>query len=171
MPKRIIRKVVKITLLVVGEGAAEKAFIEHMKGIYAAGVFNQKVSVDAADGGSQSAMIRYIARIIGHVIYARTVLLLDTDIPITTRDRKEAKKQKIELIEATPWCLEGMLLEVLGQPTPATTKACKSVLHAQLSGPETSKQSYAPLFAKAILDSSTKAQIIRLKGLLSNSVS
>jgi|GEM_PF-5766477 hypothetical protein len=33
MPKRRIRKVVKTTLLVVGEGAAEKAFIEHMKGI------------------------------------------------------------------------------------------------------------------------------------------
>ena len=85
-------------------GAADKAFIEHMKGIYAAGVFDQKVSVDAADGGSPGAMIRYIARTIVHVSYDRTVLLRDTDIPITTRDRKAAKKQKLELIEATPRC-------------------------------------------------------------------
>ena len=65
-----------------------------MKGIYAAGVFDQKVSVDAADGGSPGAMIRYIVRTNCHVSYHRRVLLLDTDVSITPKDRKEAKKAK-----------------------------------------------------------------------------
>jgi len=56
------KKVLKTTLLAVGEGAADKAFIDHMKGIYCAGVTTQKVTTDAADGGAPSAMIKSIVR-------------------------------------------------------------------------------------------------------------
>ncbi|GAM63681.1 hypothetical protein JCM19232_2661 [Vibrio ishigakensis] len=61
-----------------------------------------------------------------------------------------------------------MLLEVLGKPAGFDSTDCKERLHPMLSGPETSKESYADRFPKGVLDSAQKKQIVRLRQLLSN---
>jgi hypothetical protein len=162
------RHVLKATLLAVGEGAADRAFVEHMKGIYSAGVTTQSVKVDSANGGSPKDMIDYVVRTNRHTAYDRKFLLIDTDKPITQAERKKAKQEKIELVESTPLCLEGMLLEVLTQPIPANSTDCKRQLHTQLDGPATNKRSYKPLFDKPVLDATPKDQIKRLIALLSH---
>lgn len=162
------RKVQKATLLAAGEGVVDKAFINHMKGIYARGVKTQTVTVDAADGGSPQDMINYLVRKNRHASFDRKVLLLDSDVTIPQQARDKARKSGIELIESTPLCLEGMLLELLGQQVSRSAVSCKSTLHSQLSGEPTNKNSYSPLFDKPVLDASTKQQIERLIALLEN---
>lgn len=163
------RKVQLATLLAVGEGPADKAFIEHMRGIYSQKT-EQKVTVKAEDGGSPSVMISNVVRKYQHAAFDRRVLVLDEDVPITAADRRKAKREKVELIVSTPICLEGMLLALLEQhmPVGATANDCKNKLHPQLSDRPTRCASYRELFPKPLLDSTEKEQIVRLRALLSN---
>jgi len=49
------RKVKLSSLIVVGEGPHDKAFINHMKDLYDNRTSGQKVKVESADGGSPMA--------------------------------------------------------------------------------------------------------------------
>ena len=164
-----IRKVKLATLLIVGEGAHEKAFLQHMKSIYD-GENNQAVKVDAVSGGSPIEMIDDTLRKYNHAEYDRKVILLDADVTIRQQDRDKAKKYKIELIVSSPVCLEGMLLEVLGYRVPEFSSAteCKRRLQPLLSGEPTKSMSYAKCFTKTLLDSTIKEQIRKLIKLISN---
>jgi len=164
-----IRKVKLATLLIVGEGAHEKAFLQHMKLIYD-GENNQAVKVDAVSGGSPIEMIDDTLRKYNHAEYDRKVILLDGDVTIRQQDRDKARKHKVELIVSEPVCLEGMLLDVLGHKVPEFSSAadCKKRLHPLLAGEPTKSVSYAKCFAKDVLDSTVKEQILRLIKLISN---
>jgi len=163
------RRVKLATLLVVGEGLAEKAFIEHMKGLYSQNT-GQKVTVKGEGGGSPSVMIFNVLKNYQHAKYDRVILMLDEDVPITAQDEAKARRNNITLIVSSPVCLEGMLLSILEQVIPfgASSSACKDLLHPQLSGSATRKESYSNLFPKPLLDRTEKAQIVSLRELLSN---
>lgn len=156
------------SLLVVGEGACDKAFIKHMNRLYSSPHTGQKVKVDSGDGGSPASVIQTTIRKYKHVAYDRRFILLDSDIPIRQQDFDKAKSAKIELIISSPICLEGMLLDVLDQPIPCSNRACKDCLHAQLVGSPVSALSYAELFPKPLLDATLKEQIIRLRRIIMN---
>ena len=132
MAKKKSRSVKLASLIVVGEGAHDKAFISHMKSLYD-GETGQTVKVDSADGGSPKDIIKTTDRKYKHTAYDRRYTLMDSDVPITQQDRDSARKLKIQLILSEPVCLEGMLLEVLGQRAPNTAASCKASLHPQLS--------------------------------------
>lgn len=166
--RRNPRYVKKSTLLVVGEGPSDKAFLNHLKEIYCHNTY-QKVTVEAEDGGSPDVMVHNVIRKHQHQAFDRKVLLLDEDIHITDAIWAKAHKGKLELIISTPTCLEGMLLEVLGyQVGIIESHHCKSHLHPMLSGPETKRESYRELFPKTVIDSCSKEQIVRLRQLLKN---
>ncbi len=59
---------------------------------------------------------------------------MDSDIVIDEKTKKLAKENNIHIIESIPLCLEGMLLDVLGQTIPSTSIKCKNILYPQLSG-------------------------------------
>lgn len=164
-----VRKIKLATLLIVGEGLHEKAFLQHMKLIYD-GQNNQTIKVDAASGGSPIEIIDEAIRKYNHADYDKKIILLDTDVTIRQQDRDKARKKNIELIISSPICLEGMLLEVLGHRVPELSSAtdCKKRLHPLLSGTPTKPSSYAQIFPKAVLDEATKDQIVRLKNLINN---
>ncbi len=158
------------TLLIMGEGAHERAFLQHLKLLYDNRENGQKLTIDAASGGSPIEIIDETIRKSNHAGYDRKLILLDTDVKIRQQDRDKAKKNKIELIISTPVCLEGMLLDILGINVPESlaSASCKSRLHARLAGLPTSSASYAELFTKPILDASAKEQIVKLKKIISN---
>lgn len=168
MRKKKVRHASIASLIVVGEGPHDEAFIGHMKVLYDNRATNQKVKVESADGGSPSDIINYVVRK-KHISYDRKVILMDSDIPLKQQDRDNAKKNNITLIQSTPICLEGMLLEVLGLKAPKSNDACKSKLHPRLSGSPTMKSSYASLFTKDVLDTTAKSQIVQLREYISNS--
>lgn len=164
-----IKKVKLTTLLIIGEGIHEKAFLQHMKSIYD-GENNQTVKIDAASGGSPIEIIDETIRKYNHADYDKKVILLDADIPIRQQDRDKARKNNIELIISSPVCLEGMLLEILEYKVAEFSSAteCKKRLHPMLSGEPTKSSSYAQSFPKSKLDTTTLDQIVRLRNLIGN---
>ncbi len=167
MAKKRQRRVKLASLIVVGEGACDKAFLNHMKDLYDSRETNQSVKVMAADGGSPRDIIRSVVKN-KQAEYDKYYLLMDSDIPLTPENKTFASKNKVELILSTPLCLEGMLLDVLGQKAANNSQSCKAKLHPQLSGAATEKLSYRSLFPEAILTVTQKAQIIKLRRVLAN---
>lgn len=167
MPKKD-RKAKLATLLIVGEGPIDKAFINHMKGLYGGQHTGQKVKVDSADGGSPADIIETTIRKYRHAHYDKRFILIDEDVPIRQQDYDSARKAKIELVVSKPICLEGMLLDVLEQDIPSTNAGCKASLHPQLSGSPRQPESYTDKFPKAVLDVTPKEQIVMLRKFIAN---
>jgi hypothetical protein len=163
-----IRRVVKTSLIIVGEGAHDQAFLNHMKELYHNGMANQNVKIEAANGGSPADIIKVLIKKLKIADYDKSYVLMDTDIPLSDKDYKLAKDNKITMLLSEPLCLEGMLLEVLGQKAALTSQACKDKLHPQLAGKPTEKQSYRIKFPKPVLDITTKQTIVDLRKLIAN---
>lgn len=155
------------SLIVVGEGPHDKAFLKHMQKLYD-GNTGQKVKIDSADGGSPYDIINSTDRKHKHAAFDRRFILMDSDVTIRQQDWTLANNKRIEIITSEPICLEGMLLEVLNRRAPDNAQACKRTLHPELSGPATQPDSYAELFPKPVLDETPKQQIQRLKEVISN---
>ncbi|MFT5163048.1 MAG: hypothetical protein ACI9FJ_001629 [Alteromonadaceae bacterium] len=142
-------------MVFVGEGEAEKAFLQHLKSLY--GVGSLKVSPKSAGGKGPDNVINDAIGTLENSKCDTVAVLLDTDIPWPPKLKKKALKLQIILIGSTPY-LEGLLLDILGEkhPTPSNNKTCKAALHPRLSGKATQKESYQGLFDKARLDEAQK---------------
>lgn len=156
------------TLLIVGEGSIDEAFINHMKFIFDSRNNGQKVTIDSGDGGSPHQVIRSTLRKHQHKDFNKMVVLLDSDVPIEEKTINLATKKGVELIISTPHCLDCMLLEVLGRNAGENCTICKRELHDLLGGKPTAKESYQSLFTAEILETCENPQIVRLKHLLKN---
>ena len=161
------RRVKLSSLIVVGEGPHDKAFICHLKDLYDNRNTGQKVKVESADGGSPKDILESVLKN-RHADYDKKYVLMDSDITLSQQDRDFARKHRIEIIQSTPWCLEGMLLDALGERVPNGNDACKCKLHPMLAGAPTDKNSYKILFPKEEVDASEKEQLVTLRELLSN---
>lgn len=167
MPKRKPRRVQLTTLLVVGEGASETAFVKYMKSLFCSRSSGKRITVQSGDGGSPMDLVKETINKSRHIGYEKRYVFLDEDIPISQQVRDKARRAKIELIVSSPICLEGMLLDVLGESVPVVDSgACKARLHPMLSGPFTSKASYASLFSKELLEQTTNVAIVTLRTLI-----
>lgn len=161
------RKVQLATLLIVGEGAHDKAFLNHMRDLFDGRETGQKIKVQFADGGSPRDIIKVATRS-KHAAYDRRVVFMDSDVIVTASDQKFANVHKIELILCEPLCLEGMLLEILGESVLSNCDSCKRKLHPKLSDVPTKKESYSILFTQNKLEACSKAQIQRLIEIMKN---
>lgn len=170
MSKRNNRKVKLATLIVVGEGPHDRAFLNHMKSLYDSRETGQKVTINSADGGSPGDIIDTVIRKNRHTNFDKRYILLDSDVPIIQQDRDKARRNKIELVESTPHCLEGMLLDILGEPVPANSNACKAAMHPKLAGEPTDPKAYSVLFTQQVLNETDKEQIVTLRHAISNTV-
>ena len=160
------RSVNKTTLLVMGEGEHDKAFLSHMKGIYHERRSGSKITLDFSSGGSPHDIIKDTVKKSRHVDYDQKFILMDSDVPVKQQDIKAAKDSGITILYSTPLCLEGMLLSVLKQNIPHTAQKCKSLLHPQLSDNPALPKSYDPLFAKPVLDATNHTTVVTLRSLL-----
>lgn len=159
----------KKTLVFVGEGEAEKAFLRHMKSLY--GVGSIKLTIKSAGGKGPDNVINDAISTLENSKCDKVAVLLDTDLPWPGKLVKAARKLDIELIGSTP-CLEGLLLTILGQPhpVPANNRTCKKSLHPQLAGKETLRESYQDLFSKSVLDDASDriTELRRIINLISD---
>jgi hypothetical protein len=153
-----MKKVLKIpgrhakrTVLIVGEGFSEVAFLEHLKSLYAERGSGISIKIGNARGKGPEHVLESAIRQSNNGAYDAIAALLDTDIPWTNALRAKASRKKILLLPSTP-CLEGLLLEILGEPSVGTSDNLKRSFHPKLSGNSTDKQSYKKLFTKPLLD-------------------
>ena len=122
----------RTTLLVVGEGATEAAFLSYLRRLYCSGNKGPKVTVRNAHGKGPEHVLDFARRAQRGVAFDYVVAFLDTDIPWTDALKKQAKQSKIELIGNTP-CIEGLFLKMLGKPVPTLSAHCKKQLSVTLS--------------------------------------
>ena len=113
MAKRCVAQ--HTTLLVIGEGADDQAFINHMKGLYCPRGCGRSAKIEAGDGGSPGNIITTAIRAFKGVDYDRRFLVLDSDIPPSAAEVKQARSAGYQIILWSPQCLEGALLEVRGE--------------------------------------------------------
>lgn len=158
----------KTTLLVIGEGADDQAFISHMKGLYCPRGCGRAAKIEAGDGGSPGNIITTAIRTFRSVDYDRRFLVLDSDIPPTAAEAKQAHRAGYEIILWSPQCLEGALLEVLGERVGGheTSQMLKGRLHPRLAGSHTEATAYAPFFPKPVLDAAVNRSVSVVRSLL-----
>lgn len=154
MTSRKNQRTVRKTLLIVGEGSDEKAFLGHLKILYSTAA-GPRVRVISADGRAPDGPVNEAISLKEKHEYDKVVVLLDTDIAWTEEKIKEAKEKNIELVGSEP-CLEGLLLKILNKSVPEKSKKCKTKLQNILRGKPTETRSYVPLFKKELLDKARK---------------
>lgn len=160
--------VIRTTLLVVGEGPDDQAFIKHIKGLFYKRDCGKSVKVEAEDGGSPGNIISNAIRKFRSFAYDQRFLVLDADIPPTADDWKKAKLGGYEIILWEPKCLEGALLEVLGERVGdhETSQQLKTRLHPRLKGHHTDYKAYEVLFPKPVLEQAENVSIKRVLRLI-----
>lgn len=139
------------TLLIVGEGDSELAFLSHLKSLYAPRGSGLQVTLRNAHGKGPEHVVEFALRQAQQFSYDSCAALLDTDLTWPPAMIKRARSRKLLLIPSRP-CLEGLLLHVLARPVPALSDPCKQALHPLLSGRSTDPGSYAKLFPRRLLD-------------------
>lgn len=155
---------VRKTLLIVGEGDSEEAFLKHLREIYCSGGAGVAVTVRNAHGKGPENVIDHAARQAKIYSYDARAALLDTDILWTDKLKKEARKAKIDMVGSVP-CFEGLLLSILGRRPADQCADCKKTIQQLIDVDLTERQSYAKHFPKAVLDAA-RLKIVELDQLL-----
>lgn len=117
------RKAAAFTLLLVGEGEAEVAFLKHVRTLYSAEVGSAINFKNAYGGGGHQALSQAI-RDLRALRYDKVVIVIDTDAHWTDDHRRAATKAKIKVVESNP-CLEATLLKIAGHRPKETTPELK----------------------------------------------
>ncbi|MBU4251837.1 MAG: hypothetical protein KKC39_08410 [Candidatus Omnitrophica bacterium] len=149
----------KTTVLIVGEGGKDKAFLRHLQDIYVSREDNIAVKVECGAGGSPRSIIEKSIRLRDVRAYDRCVVVLDADRVLETDGKlKKRMKEKppIEIIWVIP-CMEALCLEIIEHPNFTRSKArvdlCKHEFSSYIPvDRQTEKHFYARIFPKTMLD-------------------
>lgn len=123
-------RTVKETLLIVGEGEADIAFVRFVKRMYADSLGRAVQEHNARGKGGKNVLETALRRANNNRAYDKVVLLLDTDTDWDDACRAKARKSRIgnrgrlDVIESDP-CLEAWLLKILGIETEGDTRHMK----------------------------------------------
>lgn len=143
---------VRKTILICGEGKADKAFLEHIRALYCAGKTNPpKVTIKQAGGKGGNNVIGTLVGASAVADYDLLIALIDTDAPPNTAARARARKARVACVEMTP-CLEGFLLGLLDKAVPATSAECKESMHQVDPRDPFAEGFFAVNFPKMLLD-------------------
>lgn len=166
-------KSTKITILIVGEGPTEKAFLQYLKELYIARDGDFAVKIECGSGGAPCSVVQKAIRLRGSRAYDKCYVLFDADRPLET-DRKLSdrmnKRPRIEVLKSTP-CVEGLFLAILKYPgfsqASASSDSCKWEFHAKYISEDKKmdKRSYADKFPRTVLDE-RRAQVLELDVIL-----
>ena len=167
MPFRV-RRSARHTILLVGEGATDSAFLKHIKFLYISRGCGVSATIRNARGKGPDHVVDYAIRQCRNAAYDRVVALLDTDLEMSATIRKRAMSKKIQIIGATP-CIEGLLLKILDEHVPATSAECKARVGGTLPARLTYPGDFRANFPRNFLDErrSDVPELGRLLGYLS----
>ena len=150
MPARV-RRIARHTILLVGEGRADWAFLKHIKSLYISRGCGVSATVRNAHGKGPDHVVDYAIRQCRNAAYDRIVALLDTDLDMSATIRRRAKSKKVQIIGVTP-CIEGFLLKILREHVPSMSADCKARVGDTLPARLTSPEDYKEKFPKELLD-------------------
>ena len=150
-----VRRAVLKTVLIVGEGDTEKAFLDHLKRLYVTRGCGVTVTVRNAHGKGPGNVIDAAIRHAKNGDFDIVAVLMDTDLPWTDEIRQLAREHRVCMVGATP-CVDGLLLQILGEHVPEQSRRCKENFHARLGRKPFVKEAYEQDFSKALLDKKGK---------------
>lgn len=162
---RSITRTQRVTLLAVGEGDSEEAFLKYLRSLYCADHAGVNVTVRNAHGKGPGNVV---STAIGHMrnrAFDRALALMDTDLAWNKKDREAARKAGLSLMGSVP-CLEGLLLKILGRPVPESSAQCKAAITQALQADLTEISSYAKHFPKNLLDQARAQHVPELQALV-----
>ncbi|MGP9676874.1 MULTISPECIES: hypothetical protein [unclassified Halomonas] len=158
----------KTTLLIVGEGADDQAFIKNMHQMCRTDHSDIRPKIEKQSGGSPGNIIDNVTRKYSHQAFDQRFIVLDADVPLSQQERDRARKHGYQIILWAPVCLEGALLEVLGERVDENEVATslKRRLHPLLDGPHTDSKAYRCLFSRAVLEQATNESVVSVKKVI-----
>ena len=156
------------TLLIVGEGYDEVAFLNHLKripGVCGRGV---EITIKNARGKGAAGVVDCAIKLKANVAYDKVAALLDSDTDWTPAVAKKAKSHQVKVLTSDP-CLEAMLLRVLGK-TPGPAKDLKKQFDPYVKNGGTDPADYAENFGLTVLlaarvKEATVDELLKLLGL------
>ena len=156
------------TLLIVGEGYDEVAFLNHLKqfpGVCGQGV---EITIRNARGKGAAGVIDCAIKLKANAAYDKVVALLDTDTDWTATVAKLAKRNEVQVLTSEP-CLEALLLRVLGK-TPGQAKDLKKQFDPYVQNDGTRREDYGEYFGLPVLQAARQNEptiddLLKLLGL------
>ncbi|MBW8067571.1 MAG: hypothetical protein GJU73_09020 [Ferrovum sp.] len=138
------------TLLIVGEGRHEEAFLNHLKSLYVTRGCGLSVNIKNAHGKGALHVIDWTAKQIANADYDVVAALLDTDTDWNVKTEKLAKTKKIQVLKSEP-CLEAMMLRLIGESVTGDANALKRQFAQFVNNDATKHDHYALHFGSACL--------------------
>ena len=134
------------TLLLVGEGLDEEAFLKYLSSKLVTRGAGLKVTIKNAKGKGARHVIDWTIRQSGIAHYDNVAALFDTDTDWTISVEQQARKHKILLLKSDP-CFEAMLLRMLGITPELDPKKLKKQFAPFVNNGSTLKENYAEHFS------------------------
>lgn len=117
VPRFVLR-----TVLLVGEGDAEVAFIEHLKALYITRGCGLALTVKNARGKGALHVVDVAVSQSRNAAFDVRAVLLDTDTDWNDKTQAIARKAKVQVVPCRP-CLEAMLLALHGETAQGKSSA------------------------------------------------
>jgi len=133
------------TLLIVGEGRHEEAFLNHLKRLYVSRGCGLSVTIKNARGKGAKHVVEWTIRQMANAAYDDVAVLLDTDKDWSQAVARKAKQKKIVVLASDP-CFEAVLLRILGKHPVGDAKALKKTIAPYLKGDATIRDNYQEHF-------------------------
>ncbi|MBZ0095792.1 MAG: hypothetical protein K8H75_10560 [Sulfuricella sp.] len=149
--KALVQRSVLKTVLIVGEGDTEKAFLDHLKRLYVTRGCGVAVTVRNAHGKGPGNVIDAAMRHGRNGDFDIVAVLMDTDLPWNAEVHELAREHSICMVGATP-CVDGLLLQILGEHVPEQSNRCKGEFHVRLGRKPFEREAYEQDFLKPLLD-------------------
>lgn len=139
------------TLLIVGEGYHEVAFLTHVKQLYVRRGCGLAVTIKNARGKGAMHVIDCAIKQSANAAYDTVAAMLDTDKDWSPAVEKQAREKGI-LVMASESCFDAVMLRLLGQPAKGNAKTLKKRLATYVKNDATVSQNYAEHFGKTCLE-------------------
>ena len=155
------------TILLVGEGYAEVAFLQHLKSLYVSRGCGLAITIKNAGGKGALNVVNVARRHSLNAAYDVRAVLLDTDTDWNDKTQAVARKTRVQVVACNP-CLESMLLALHGDTAQGrSTMQCKQAFLARFASPAHDASVYAKHFSfehmeRARLVSPELAQLLAL---------
>lgn len=149
MASRLAKRQQYRTLLLVGEGETEEAFLLHVKSLCVQRGSGLRVTVRCAHGKGAGHVVDYAIRQRIHQ-FDQVAALLDTDTDWNPSVQKRARKKRIQVLKSDP-CIEAMLLRAIGCSAGGSAKELKARLASFVCGDALDPQHYATHFGMEAL--------------------
>lgn len=145
------------TLLLVGEGETEVAFLSHVKALYAPRGCGLAVKVICARGKGAAHVVDVAIRQKLNAAYDAVAVLLDTDQDWGPAVAKRAQEHGIQILCSEPM-FEAMMLRVHRQPAQGRAEQLKRRFAPLVNGDGLDPRNYATNFSDRVLQAARQRE-------------